>query len=79
MTPDEVEQLDENIMDIISGAQKGFVPVIGGHYHLYKRKDGTHFISLVAPEEWNIEKQPNAFDSFVATLESITDNKWRVV
>ena len=49
MTPDEVEQSDENIMDTISRAQKSFVPVIGNHYHLYKRKDGTYFISLVAP------------------------------
>ena len=79
MTPDEVEQSDENIMDTISRAQKSFVPEIGNHYHLYKRKDGTYFISLVAPEEWNIEKQPNAFKRFVASLESIADNKWRAV
>ena len=79
MASEKVKQLDEDTMDIIAGAQIGFVPVIGNHYHLYKRKDGTHFISLVASHEWNIEKQPNVFEKFVTTLESIADNKWRVV
>jgi len=76
---DTAKELDENTISILSIAQIGVTPILGHRYHLYKRKDGTYFISLIEPEQWNSEKQPDAFEEFVISLESAGDNKWRPV
>ena len=36
----------------IFSAQIGFIPSIGDVYYLYKRNNGTEFLSLIAPYEW---------------------------
>ena len=71
------KELDENTIKMLSGAQIGITPVLGHYYHLYRRKDGTCFVSLIEPAEWNKEKQPNAFEEFVISLKSMGDNKWQ--
>ncbi len=76
MADDAVKELDEEIINILSIADVGVTPILGHSYHLYKRKDGTYFISLVGPGEWNREKQPNAYEEFVISLELVGDNKW---
>lgn len=79
MADDTVKELDEEINNILSIADLGVMPILGHCYHLYKRKDGTCFISLVGPEEWNREKQPDAYEEFVISLELVAGNKWRPV
>lgn len=41
--------------DIVYNAKFSFEPVIGEIYHLYIGDDGRHFLSLIAPTEWNKE------------------------
>jgi hypothetical protein len=33
-------------------ATRSFEPVLGNVYHLYEKTDGTHFLSLISPNEW---------------------------
>jgi hypothetical protein len=33
-------------------AARSFEPVLGNVYHLYEKTDGTHFLSLISPNEW---------------------------
>jgi hypothetical protein len=34
-------------------ASRSFEPVLGEIYHLYEKTDGSHFLSLISPREWN--------------------------
>ena len=51
----------ENLMqefewnELVYSAKFSFEPVIGEIYHLYVNDDGSHFLSLIAPNEWNKE------------------------
>jgi hypothetical protein len=41
--------------EIVYNAKFSFEPVMGEIYHLYLREDGTNFLSLINPENWNKE------------------------
>jgi hypothetical protein len=41
--------------EIVYNAKFSFEPVMGEIYHLYLRDDGTNFLSLINPENWNKE------------------------
>jgi hypothetical protein len=63
------ELIDEvNWNEFVYAATCNFIPVIGETYHLYKKKDGIVFLSLISPNEWNVEHVGSA------RLES--NNKW---
>jgi len=34
-------------------AARAFEPVLGEVYHLYEKEDGSQFLSLISPREWN--------------------------
>jgi hypothetical protein len=34
-------------------AARSFEPVLGECYHLYEKGDGSQFLSLISPREWN--------------------------
>lgn len=34
-------------------AARSFEPVLGEIYHLYEKGDGSQFLSLISPSEWN--------------------------
>lgn len=34
-------------------ATRSFEPIMGEVYHLYEKGDGTQFLSLISPREWN--------------------------
>jgi hypothetical protein len=34
-------------------ATRSFEPVLGECYHLYEKGDGSQFLSLISPKEWN--------------------------
>ena len=63
------ELIDEaNWNEFVYAATCNFIPIIGETYHLYKKKDGIVFLSLISPNEWNVEHVGSA------RLES--NNKW---
>jgi len=54
--------------DLVYNAKFSFEPVIGEIYHLYNGNDGTNFLSLISPQEWNREH--------IATFKLNSDKKW---
>ena len=64
-----------DISEWIYKADCGFKPIIGRTYYLYKKKDGSHVLSMVSPEEWG-EKIPY---THLATAELLSDHTWKVI
>jgi hypothetical protein len=59
---------------MIYEAKLNFKPQIGQTYYLYKRKDETNFISLVAPQEWGAS---GPFKEFLSKVQLMADHTWR--
>ena len=57
-------------------ADINFQPVIGSHYYLYEKKDGSKSLSLVSPVEWG-ERMP--FKKFISEVKLLADHTWKVV
>ena len=53
--------------NLIFNAKFTFEPLIGDIYHLYKRKNGETFLSIIAPNECNF----NAMGSFYLNADQI--------
>lgn len=70
----ELKQQYQNLMeeyqwnDLVYNAKFSFEPVIGEIYHLYTSEEGTHFLSLIGPTEWNKEH--------LGTFKLNSDKKW---
>jgi hypothetical protein len=73
----QVEEVKErvDISKIIYEADFNFQPVIGKHYFLYEREDGTHFLSLIADNQW-IKVSPG---KFLAEVELLPDQTWEII
>lgn len=54
--------------ELVYGSKFSFEPVIGEIYHLYRADDGTDFLSLIAPNEWDKEH--------IGTFKQNSDKKW---
>lgn len=52
-----------------------FKPLIGHVYHLYKRADGSEFLSMISPAEWGI----SAKISFEASVKLLADHTWEIL
>lgn len=54
---EEFKQLLEEYQwnELVYQSKFGYEPVIGETYHLYVGNDGSPFLSLIAPNEWNRE------------------------
>lgn len=67
----------ENLMkefennELVYNANFSFEPVIGETYHLYRGDDGSNFLSLISPSEWNKEH--------LGTYQLNSDKKWIVI
>jgi hypothetical protein len=57
-------------------SQMGFDPLIGHVYHLYEKDDGSHFLSMIGPEEWGRSKK---FERHVAKVKLLADHTWDVL
>ena len=57
--------------ELVYSAKFSFEPVVGEIYHLYTADDGTNFLSLISPQEWNKEH--------VGTFKLNSDKKWVVI
>jgi len=65
-----------SVSEAIYQAEIPFQPVIHHIYHLYQRKsDGTHLLSMVAPEEWG-RKAPY---EHLAAVRLLGDHTWEVL
>jgi len=54
--------------ELVYNSNFSFEPVIGEIYHLYLGNDGTNFLSLISPSEWNKEH--------LGTFQLNSDKKW---
>ena len=54
--------------ELVYSAKFSFEPVVGGIYHLYRNQDGSNFLSLIGPNEWNKEH--------IGTFKLNSDKKW---
>lgn len=68
-------QQRQKISEVIYQATLGFRPVMGHVYHLYEKKDGSHTISLIAPDEWGRSKPY----TYLATVQLLYDHTWEVL
>ena len=46
----------ENNERLVKEAQASFITVSGQTYHVYRRDDGTSFVSMIHPEEWDMTR-----------------------
>jgi hypothetical protein len=67
---DEFKKLVDEVSwnEFVYSAIYNFVPVIGETYYLYEKKDGSPFLSLIAPTEWNMK--------YIGTTRLESNNKW---
>jgi hypothetical protein len=67
---DEFKKLVDEVSwnEFVYSAIYNFVPVIGETYYLYEKKDGSPFLSLIAPTEWNMK--------YIGTTKLESNNKW---
>ena len=59
---------EENWNDLVYSSNYNFLPVIGETYYLYRKSDGSLFLSLILPSEWNMD--------FVGATRLESNNKW---
>ena len=57
--------------EVVYNSKFSFEPVIGEIYHLYIGKDGSNFLSLISPQEWNKEH--------IGTFKLNSEKKWVVL
>lgn len=71
----QYQQLLEEIQlnERLYAAQHNFQPIPGKTYFLYIKPDGTEFLSLISPKEWD-----NKFD-YVGTYEFLFDGRWQSI
>ena len=67
---DEFKKLVDEVSwnEFVYSATYNFLPVIGETYYLYEKKDGSPFLSLIAPSEWNMK--------FIGATKLESNNKW---
>ncbi len=58
---------------MIYEAKLGFKPQIGHIYHLYEKNDGSHMLSMVAPQEWG---KSGPFKQFLSSVKLLADHTW---
>ena len=63
---DLVDEVSWN--EFVYSSTYNFIPVIGETYYLYEKGDGTPFLSLIAPTEWNMK--------FIGATRLESNNKW---
>lgn len=63
------------ISEQIYQAEMNFEPLVGFTYHLYRRSNGQHVLSMVAPGEWGSEPPY----TFVATARMLADHTWEIL
>ncbi len=71
----EIHQRKE-LAYLIYAAKLSFKPEIGQVYFLYKKKDDSHVLSMISPEEWGASMP---FAEFVAAVQKLADHTWKAI
>ena len=58
---------------MIYEARLSFKPQIGHTYHLYEKRDTSHMLSLIAPQEWG---GAGPFKQFISSVRLLADHTW---
>lgn len=61
-----VDQVNWN--ELVYTSNYNFVPVMNEVYHLYMKADGTTFLSLISPDQWN--------QNFIGSFKLDSTQKW---
>ncbi|MDF2157730.1 DUF2452 domain-containing protein [Algoriphagus sp. CAU 1675] len=64
------------VSERIYQASISFEPLINHIYYLYQKKDGSDFLSMIAPEEWGRKRD---FSAFVAEVKLLADHTWEIL
>jgi len=64
------------VSQLIYDAEMGFEPLVGHRYHLYRKKNGTHTLSMVGPEEWG---NSSPYEEHVSSVELLADHTWQIL
>jgi hypothetical protein len=67
-------QMRKELSMIIYHAKLNFQPVIGQVYYLYQKKDDTHLVSMISPQEWGGGAGP--YKKFMAKVKLLADHTW---
>lgn len=57
-----------NLNEEIYNSKYSFEPIVGNIYHLYYGKNGEKFLSLISPNEWELE--------YIKSVKLNSDLKW---
>lgn len=70
----EFKKLVETAADneLIYNASISFSPKVGEVYHLYRKEDGSTWVSMVGPDQWG----PNYNFEFLGSFRLATDSVW---
>lgn len=74
---DQAKEIQERIefSEKIYKADCGFIPVIGTTYYLYRREDGSEFLSMIAPGEW-----PGRYKLIhQCSVSLLADHSWKII
>lgn len=55
----------------VYSAKCSFIPVMGNVYHLFINKKGEEFLSIISPDEWDME--------WIGSYELSLDGKWKTI
>jgi hypothetical protein len=66
----------KKISELIYTAEMRFEPLINHTYYLYKKENGIHLLSLVAPGQWG--KSGKSLN-YLATIKLLADHTWEVI
>jgi hypothetical protein len=66
----------KQISEFIYQTEIRFEPFINHTYHLYKRDQGNHLLSMVGPTQWGKSGQHL---KFIATVKLLADHTWDII
>tara|TARA_B100000902_G_scaffold208214_1_gene198255 strand:+ start:19986 stop:20369 length:384 start_codon:yes stop_codon:yes gene_type:complete len=64
-----LEKLNWN--EIIYNAKYNFNPIVGKSYYLYQNKEDNTFLSIIEPDEWDMQN--------LGTFRLLTNNTWEKI
>jgi hypothetical protein len=75
---EQVKKLEDRkqVSVFIYQADIRFQPVINHVYHLYRKENGEHLLSMIAPNQWGRSGQAL---HFLATVQLLADHTWEII
>ena len=73
----KIEERKE-VSEIIYLSEMRFTPLINHTYHLYKKENASHILSLIPPEQTKFSKNMDVWEH-IATVKLLADHTWEVL